>query len=112
MSQWAWLHVWVEADDLLVRSEVGPPGQTRDHARAEVQAALAADPAGDDADPYGDLTTAIRRIDQARHHVDDLLDERDHLIRQSLATGTTYRALGEATGLSRAAIRQGRRSPR
>lgn len=44
MTPWAWLRIWPEPDDLMIRSEVGPPGQTRDQAHSAVQAMLDADP--------------------------------------------------------------------
>lgn len=42
---WAWLRVWPEMDDRMIRSEVGPAGQTREEARAVIEATLDADPA-------------------------------------------------------------------
>ena len=55
------------------------------------------------------LTDIVSEIEKGRA----LLDWRDDLIRQHLAAGVPYRALQEATGLSRSAldtIRLGRRS--
>ena len=41
---WAWLLVWIDLDDWLIHSMVGPAGATREHARAVVQEGLDGDP--------------------------------------------------------------------
>lgn len=43
-QRWAWLHLWLDADQPLIHAEVGPADQDRTSAHAAVQAVLDGDP--------------------------------------------------------------------